>query len=419
MKDIKKPEFMKAAIQARSHNAMLEFLIAMLVFFVGDILISFLQVPAMVVYLIGNKEYMSMIFSNSIDFERIMDIMQNMPDWVTLVTLLSEAGLIVVFILYCRIFEKRKGNTLGFRKKGLVKEYVRGVLIGMLAFLAVYGICIVTGSAEFFRGEVTVKTVLYLIGFFFGYMIQGMAEEVICRGYFMVSLTRRYNMTASILFSSLFFAVLHGMNMGISFLAYLNLFLFGIFLALLFVRYENIWIVAAVHSIWNYFQGNIFGVQVSGMKLQPSLFQTSLTEGRGVINGGSFGMEGGLAVTVVLLLGSALVLWSMSRHGYFVQAEPVRNPYDEAARRMYSQQPPYQNGMYGNWQNGQNMPNQTENRQKDEAADLGKNQPEVEQTGEKVHENMGLNPEETPWHPKDETRQENTMTEFDQSYFKD
>ena len=45
MKDIKKPDFMKAAIQTRSHNAVLEVLIALLVMFIGEILMGILQVP--------------------------------------------------------------------------------------------------------------------------------------------------------------------------------------------------------------------------------------------------------------------------------------------------------------------------------------------------------------------------------------
>lgn len=303
MKDIKKPEFMSAAIQARSHNAALEFLIAMVVFFVGDILISFLQVPAMVVYLIRNKEYMRMILSNSIDFERIMDIMQDMTntDWIILVNLLSEIGLIVVFILYCRFFEKRKGYTMGFCKKGFLTKYLKGMAIGAVMFLVAYAVCMITGSVKFFRDAVTGTMVLYLIGFFFGYLVQGMAEEVICRGYFMVSLTRRYHVSVSVIISAIFFAVLHGMNAGISFLAYVNLFLFGVFMALLFIRCENIWIVSAVHSIWNYLQGNIFGVQVSGMSLQPSLFTTSFVDGRDIINGGSFGLEGGTGSNTCLV----------------------------------------------------------------------------------------------------------------------
>lgn len=433
MKDIKKPDFMRAAIQARSHSAVLEVLIAILVLFVGELLISLLQVPMMVIYLLGNAEYREMILQYSVDLDKITRILQNTPEWFILVNLVLEIGLIVIFILYCRLFEKRKAYTLGFCKRKCVFEYLKGILIGAAAFVAAYAICLLTGSVRVSANAVTGTTVLYVVGFFCGYLIQGMAEEVICRGYFMVSLTRRYHVVTSVILSAVLFSMLHSRNPGITFLAYVNIFLFGTFLSLLFVRYENIWIVGAVHSIWNFLQGNVFGVQVSGMSVQTSLFGTDFT-GSSWINGGSFGMEGGAAVTVVLLLANALVLWSMSKHGCFVQAEPVDNPYDrEALKKLFSQQMSYPgNGQDTFYQNGRNRETgqPTENIHQEvykQGKDLrqesgyqqadGWQQTHTEKKG--IYENMGLNPEETPWHPKNEWEQENTQTAFDQSYFKD
>ncbi len=443
MKDIKRPDFMKAAMQVRGHSAAIEVLIAMAVLFVGNIFVSIIQVPAMTAYLIRNKEYMRMIIQNAVDFEKVMEIMQNVPDWVMVASLLAQVGLIIVAILYCRFFEKRKANTMGFQKKGLAVQYLKGACIGAAAFLAAYGICIVTGSLHFELAPVNSTTAFYLVGFLMGYLVQGMAEEVLCRGYFLVSLARRYSISASVIISSVLFSILHSMNANVSFLAYLNLFLFGVFLALLFIRYENIWMTAAVHSIWNYFQGNLFGVQVSGMKLQPSLFATDFVEGRELVNGGKFGLEGGIAVTLVLLAGTAFVLWGMSKNGYFVQAEPVSSPYHTTGRGTANGQQPF-----GGWQgtpSGQGNPlNQgtplNQGNPLDQGTPLNQGNPLDQGTplhqgnssdgdvkGQRmsmkgdvpVQENMGLNPEETPWYPKEETEKESSMTDFDQSYFKD
>jgi len=432
MKDIKKPNFMKAAIQTRSHNAVLEVLIALLVMFIGEFLMGILQVPMLVVYLLGNAEYREMVLQYSVDLDKITRILQNTPEWFILVNLVLEVGLIAIFILYCRFFEKRKANTLGFCKKKCVVEYLKGILIGAAAFVAAYAICLLTGSVKIHTNVITGTTVFYVIGFFIGYLIQGMAEEVICRGYFMVSLTRRYHVSTAVLMSAVLFSMLHGSNPGITFLAYINIFLFGIFLSLLFVRYENIWIVGAVHSIWNFLQGNVFGVQVSGMSVQTSLFGSNFNENV-LMNGGSFGMEGGFAVTLVLLAANALILWNMSKHDCFVQAEPVDNPYDrEAFQKMFSQQTPYpgngQDTFYRNDSHtGQNANNfgQGPYYQENEAPEGYQQenrwqQAQATQTEKKDgYENMGVNPEETPWRPKNEWEQENTRTVFDQNYFKD
>lgn len=48
---------------------------------------------------------------------------------------------------------------------------------------------------------------------------------------------------------------------------------------------------------------------MSGIVTECSVFASTSVEGRGLINGGAFGLEGGLAVTIVLLAGTLFLLW--------------------------------------------------------------------------------------------------------------
>ena len=148
-----------------------------------------------------------------------------------------------------------------------------------------------------------------------------MAEEVLCRGYLMVSLSRRYHVTLAVAASSLFFAFLHSGNNGLSPLAYINLFLFGVLASLLLLDFGNIWIAGAFHSVWNFAQGNIYGVQVSGMDVSNSILSTSYTDGMEIINGGSFGMEGGLAVSFVFIAGIVLLSYHLYKKGNIVDLQ--------------------------------------------------------------------------------------------------
>ena len=116
-------------------------------------------------------------------------------------------------------------------------------------------------------------------------------------------------MWAAALANALLFAMLHLGNDGVSPLALINLTLFGIFASVYFIKSGNIWGIGAFHSIWNLAQGNFYGIRVSGIVTTCSVLASSRVEGRSLINGGSFGLEGGLAVTVVLLAGTAFLLW--------------------------------------------------------------------------------------------------------------
>ena len=68
----------------------------------------------------------------------------------------------------------------------------------------------------------------YFVLFLLGFLIQGMAEEVLCRGYFMVSLARRYSLIVAIVTNAVVFAALHLLNSGITVLAFVNLVMFVI-----------------------------------------------------------------------------------------------------------------------------------------------------------------------------------------------
>ncbi len=238
----------------------------------------------------------------------VEDITANLPDWMLAMSLFATVGLTATVIFYCVKLERRRLFTLGFTKKGAFSEYAVGLLIGLVMFGAVYLIMIVSGHAEF-KGINPDISIGIIALFFIGYILQGMSEEVLMRGYYFVSASySSKNVAMALLLSSSFFALLHVANPGVSPLGILNIFLFGAFAALYFLRRGNIWGIAAVHSIWNFAQGNIFGCNVSGNASGNSILLTSYTESSSVINGGAFGPEGGIAVSIVLLIGIVVLL---------------------------------------------------------------------------------------------------------------
>ena len=352
MKEIRKPKFMQAAAVKRGHGIFGEICIAIALFIVGSMASGIIQVPAMMVNMLGNNDYINMITSGQPDINKMMQLISNMPEWMTIVTLISELLIIVVVCLYCRFVEKRKLNTLGFKTEGAILNYLKGMFFSLVIFSVAYLICVLTKSITF-DGIAQNISVIYIVGYFIGYMIQGMAEEVLCRGYFFVSLTRRYHVINSAIFSALFFAMLHGMNAGVDGLAMFNLFLYGLFAALLFADCENIWIVGAFHSVWNFVQGNLYGISVSGNKITSSIFtSTSVDGGATVINGGSFGMEGGSAITIVLVIAIVIVGKHLDSKGKLIEKseQPSQNEieFEELKKEMESQMGMSDDDIFGN-----------------------------------------------------------------------
>lgn len=318
---IEKPQsVLDAAKSQKGLHIALELLIFVAVFLAVSVGEGILLVPGTLIMLFTNSEYLNAITTQ--DFGAIMEASTQIvsSNGYAIQMLFANAAMILIVLLFCKLIQKRKMNTLGFRKKGFLSEYLSGVVVGFVIFSAAVLICVLTGSLklEGFSSTFTIGTFFL---FTVGYMIQGMAEEVLCRGYFLVSVGRRYSMLTAIIANSLFFAALHLANSGISLPAFVNLILFGVFASVYFVKRDNIWGIGALHSVWNLVQGNVYGIRVSGMQTSCTVFSSEMTEGKELVNGGTFGLEGGLAVTIVLLAGIVILLCMKGKNSEAVQGE--------------------------------------------------------------------------------------------------
>lgn len=311
---LEKPEaVVKAQEKRRGLNWFLELLVFVALFFVVTIGEAIVQMPGEMFMLFRSADYQAAIQSG--DFEQIMAATMQIinSDSYMVMSLFANIAMILIVFLFCKLIQKRGLATLGFTRKGVGKEYLIGLGVGFLAFSAAVLICVVTGALRFEGFSENFKVGMFLL-FLVGFMIQGMAEEVLCRGYLMVSIGRRYPMWAAVILNALIFACLHLPNSGISVLAFINLTLFGVFASIYFIKRGNIWGIGAFHTIWNLVQGNFYGISVSGMSINCSVFKSTMVEGKSMINGGAFGLEGGLGVTIVFLAGILLLLCLKQRH---------------------------------------------------------------------------------------------------------
>ena len=225
------------------------------------------------------------------------------------ISLFATTATVAVVLLYCLLAERRSLPSLGFTQKGAAVEYAAGILGGIVLFGLPVLLCVVTGTLTITLAEPT-PSLLPLLLCFVGFLIQGASEELLCRSYLMVSLSRGLPLWACATINALLFSLLHLGNPGVSVIPLVNIFLFGIFASLLTLRRGSVWMACAIHSLWNFSQGNIFGIPVSGLAGLPSPLRAEMATGgwQTLVNGGVFGLEGGVAVTVVLVVVCGLVI---------------------------------------------------------------------------------------------------------------
>ena len=236
--------------------------------------------------------------------EQITNIMMD-PVNTNIMLFSTVAGTILV-LLYIRIIEGRKLQTAGFRREHAVPHYLIGILAGFAAFSMTVGLAWLMGGLTFegYRGQFTVGLILT----FFAFLLQGMSEETLCRGFMMSGTLRHHNLWWAIGINSVLFGLMHAFNNGFSLLAAVNLILCGVLFSVYALRTGNLWGACAFHSIWNFAQGNFYGLPVSGIDSGDTIFSMQLA-GSKLANGGDFGLEASLATTIVMALWIAVLLF--------------------------------------------------------------------------------------------------------------
>lgn len=211
----------------------------------------------------------------------------------------------VIMYLYIIKIEKRNWRSIGFSKGNAVSSTLKGLLIGFLMFFSVVMIGMLFGQFSFDGFDFS--SIIYLIPGFLIFALQCFGEEMYTRGWAMTYFSKRHSIFFAIIANCIIFVMPHLQNPGIDLLSIVNIFIVAIFFAVLFLRFDNIWVCGGAHTAWNFSQGLIFGFNVSGLTT-PTLMKCSQV-GHNIINGGAFGPESSLIATVVIIISLILVVY--------------------------------------------------------------------------------------------------------------
>lgn len=151
------------------------------------------------------------------------------------------------------------------------------------------------------------KTLIFTVLIF---LLGAAAEEALFRGYPLQTLTRAKLAWFGVLLTSLPFAFAHLNNPNVvRGFTFVNTALAGAWLAIAYLRTRSLWFPLGLHWSWNWTMAAIFGLPVSGIdKFAPAPLLHAINRGPDWLTGGAYGVEGGAACTVALLV-SIVVVW--------------------------------------------------------------------------------------------------------------
>jgi membrane protease YdiL (CAAX protease family) len=235
--------------------------------------------------------------------------------------------LALVYKLVCaRIGEKPRDEL---KLAGSSRELGQGVLVGTLIFSLVVGIAALFDVYNIVGPGSSAGLYIALIS---TAVVPGFAEELVFRGILFRWIEEFAGSWFALAFTSALFGLAHIMNPNATaFSSFAIAVEAGILLGGAYMLTRSLWLPIGIHAAWNFTQGSIFDVNVSGTNAEGLV--TAELSGPELLSGGAFGLE---ASIIALVIATAFGLWYLVRAinaGHLVRPWWVR-------RRLARQQQP-------------------------------------------------------------------------------
>lgn len=232
----------------------------------------------------------------------------------------TVAAVVVVFLAY-RAFNRwveRRGNV-ELAHAGAGRELGSGVIAGLVLFSVVVGAIALLGGYHVV-GEHPASVILPALTLSIG---SGFVEELIARGLIFRLVEQWLGSWAALAVSAVLFGAAHLANPNSSLLAGTAIALeAGIMLAALYMLTRRLWAAIGLHMAWNFAQGGIYGIPVSGFAVPGLLIDRP--SGSALLTGAAFGAEASLpAIVIATGFGVALIA-ACVRHDRIVPWLPRR-----------------------------------------------------------------------------------------------
>jgi len=238
--------------------------------------------------------------------------------WTSIVvTSVIIALLVGLIALVERMTTGRHLASIGFDPRNASRDIALGFGLGAVMFSLVILELALAGHYRVSAVHVTwdLAVAVPLIG------SGAVFEELLFRGVLFRLVEEWLGTWIALAVSALIFGAAHAFNTGATWVSTLAIALeAGVLLGSAFVITKNLWFPIGVHFAWNFFEGPVYGTQVSGHMFLTSLLSAHMA-GPAWVTGGAFGPEAGVPAIATSLVASIALLVFASRRALIV---PIR-----------------------------------------------------------------------------------------------
>ncbi len=222
----------------------------------------------------------------------------HVPDTLAAPAIIAAA--FAIYFVWVRLVERRSVRELSLR--GALAQSGIGFAAGIALFAIVIALLALAGAYRV-AGHSSAAGVFFPL---LMWLAGAVAEEIAFRGFLFRTIQEAGGMWIALVVSALFFGLAHAANPGATvFSSFAIAIEAGVLLALAYVVTRRLWLPIGIHTGWNFAEGTVFGVSVSGMNAHSSSVLHGALRGPALISGGAFGPEASIAAIAVCVLASA------------------------------------------------------------------------------------------------------------------
>lgn len=204
--------------------------------------------------------------------------------------------------------------------RGALKNLSLGLLAGFVIFSAVVGVAAIADVYNIVGPGNANQFALELIG---TAILPGFMEELFFRGILFRWLEQFGGSWLALALTSALFGAAHLANPNASLIAAFGIAIeAGVLLGGAYMVTRSLWLPMGLHAAWNFTQGEIFDIPVSGLD-EHGLVQAQLS-GPPLLSGGGFGLEASLFAMVLATAAGVWLVYLAVRRGALVQPMWVR-----------------------------------------------------------------------------------------------
>jgi uncharacterized protein len=205
--------------------------------------------------------------------------------------------------------ERKSLFSYGLQGAARGLRFVSGVVCGFVAISALVLILLKAGLLQLNASTLQPSEAWKYAAMWAGvFLMAGVFEETVLRGYLQYTLTRRIGFWWAAILLSALFGGLHGWNPGETPVGLVTAVLAGLVFCLSLWYTGSLWWAIGFHAAWDWGESYFYGTSDSGEISQGSLF-TAHPVGHVLLSGGATGPEGSVLVIPVLIV-VVVLMWA-------------------------------------------------------------------------------------------------------------